>query len=60
MQPDPTDTQYFAQRAREERDSAARTADSCARQTHLQLAQAYERRAAAPNPKTPRLRSGSG
>lgn len=38
---------YFARRAEEERSAAERTSDPNARRTHLELAEAYERRAAS-------------
>jgi hypothetical protein len=45
------DIAYFAKRALQERDSADQANDPCARQTHLRMAEEYERRAENPGPR---------
>lgn len=41
------DGEYFSRRAVEEREAASHTTNSNARRTHLDLAEAYERKARA-------------
>ena len=41
-----SDRNYFARRAQEERAAAEQTSDPLAQRTHLELAEAYDRRSA--------------
>lgn len=48
-----SDGEYFSRRAQEEREAAIKTAHPGARQTHLELAEAYERSARAAKQQAP-------
>lgn len=51
-----SDRSYFARRAEQEREAAGRTSDPDTRRAHLELAEAYEHRAAAARPDADRSR----